>query len=79
MAKIALVLHVPDVTADQLKRIVHDVDVLDNSDPAYAIHVNKVGAEDILYLILSGQYNPHYDIFLDKVEDCLNGSCGDLK
>ena len=77
MAKVALVLHIPDVKAADLRQIVHDLDELD-SGGEYAINVENVGAEHILELILTGAYNPDYDIFLDKVEDCLKSPCGDV-
>lgn len=76
MAKVALVMHIPEVKADELRQIVRDVDVLD-SGVENAIDVSNVKAADVLALILSGQYNPLYSITFSIVEDCNSfGSCG---
>ena len=82
MAKVALVLHIPKTTADELKQIVHDVDALDDPTPIASKYVD---AEDVLALILSGQYNPQYKVLLQMVEDCKHcphssesGACGAL-
>jgi hypothetical protein len=83
MAKVALVLHIPKTTADELKQIVHDVDALEYPDAPIA-SVN-VAAEDVLALILSGQYNPQYKVLLTMIENCAHcshspesGPCGAL-
>jgi hypothetical protein len=76
MAKIAIVLHIPNTSANELKQIVRDIDVLDSSEED-AITVENVTAEGVLALILSGQYNPPYRILLEKIENCLSSPCGD--
>lgn len=77
MAKVALVLHIPDVKADELRRIVHDVDALDTGCEEDAIDTQYVEAHDVLALILDGQYNPKYNVLFSKIEDCMSsGPCG---
>lgn len=76
MAKVAVVLHIPDMTADDLKRIVHDVDALDGPDP---ISVEHVTGWDVLALIASGQYNPEYKLTFTTIDECKSsGPCGAL-
>ena len=76
MAKIAVVLHIPNTTPDDLRQIVHDVDALDDPTP---IAVEFVTAWDVLALIASGQYNPKFDLTFSTIDPCkTSGPCGVL-
>lgn len=67
MARIRLTIEVPDVAAAELRQAVSDLDALDSNDEG--ISPKYVSSYDVVGILYSGDYNPHFTIIEDEITD----------